>query len=180
MAVTFATRPSEPAGHATQASEWTKVLDEIDFRGVFKRGNRSTNSSGATTTETGVLRVDGIVVPASRLAYVKSSGIQVFSTVAGDTVKANVRYATGGVLATTTSTLLTANGYVSRAHVSGGAGGDTFTINEKLPVVGANTTYSIILTLIRNTGTGTVNLLGPIELYVEASGADPGNSGVSL
>lgn len=177
---TMLSRPTELPGHVTTGAEWKAILDELDARGVFKRGNRAANSTGATTTEIGVLRVDAIVVPANRLCLVETSGIQVFSTVAGDTIKANVRYATGGSAATTSSTLLTTNGYIERAHSGGGAGGGMITISENLPVAGSDTTYSIILTLVRNGGTGTVNLLGPIELRVVGHGSDPGDTGTDL
>jgi hypothetical protein len=155
------------------------LANESNARGIMKRGGRNSNSAGVTTTETGVLRLDGILIPASRVYVLDFSPIQVFSTVSGDTVKALVRYSTSGN-ATTASTVLNATGYIERAHVSGTAGGGTFTIVERLPVVGSDTTYSIILTVIRNSGSGSVNLLAPIEVRVIAYGNDPGDSGVAL
>lgn len=177
MTVTWSARPAEPAGHTTTGGEWTTILDEIDLRGIVARANRPTNSTGTTTSEIGVVRLDNVAIKANRLYVVRTNGLDMFSTVAGDTIKVNIRYSTSGV-ATTSSTLLVSD--YERAHVAGGAGGGTMTIYEDLPVQGSDTTMSILLSFLRNTGTGTCTLLANIKMFVEAHGSDPGDTGVDL
>lgn len=171
-------RPDQAAGHTTTAGEWATLLDEIDARGIVARGSRPTNSAGVTTTETSVVRLDNVALKASRLYVVRTNAIQVFSTVAGDTVKVNLRYTTTGVAATTASTILATT--YERAHVAGGAGGGAIMFFEYLPVQVSDVALSVLLTLTRNTGTGTVNLLANIDMFIEAFGADPGDTGIDL
>lgn len=148
-------------------------------QGVIARARRLTSSAGATTTELGVLRIDGIVARANRMLVIETSALILFSTVAADHCAARIRVSTAGVATTASTPLGTAIGY----------SGTTF--STAIPIIvpyypgGTDQTISVILTVARNNGTGTSSLLinaasPTIDLMVLDLGTDPGDTGVLL
>lgn len=178
MSVTWSSRPTLEAGAYPTGTEVEQIVDEIDQRGIIARANRTTNSTGFTTSETSVVRLDSVLIKANRLYVVHTNAIQMFSTVSGDTIKVNIRYTTDSTSATTSSTVLI-TGY-ERAHVAGSAGGGMMTLYDDLAVATADYRLSVLLTGTRNTGTGTCNLLANIKMFVSAFGDDPGDAGFDL
>lgn len=147
--------------------------------GIIARGGPRTTASTTTTTEVGVLRIDNIPVSVGRLYRVWTSAIIFNSTVANDLIEARLRVSTSGA-ATTASTQL--NGLVENAH---SAGSSQKTKSFTAPwVPAASGVASVLLSVARSLGTGSVSLIGqtgyPIDLVVEDCGLDPGNTGVII
>lgn len=144
--------------------------------GVLARGKRTSNSSGATT-EIGVLRLDDIPISSGHLIYVCTSAIRIFSTVASDDVAAVLRYTTDGSTPTTSST----EAGRAIAKVSGASvdrGGWVAPSGSYTPA--GDETLSVLLSVVRTNGTGTVNLLANMELFIVDLGIDPGDTGTDL
>lgn len=142
-------------------------------QGILARGNRTTSSS-TTTTEVGVLRVDNIPIVAGRAYPVWTCGLYLISSVASDLPEAKVRYSTSGV-ATTASTIL-AKG---EDQVTSGTQ-PVSTIAQGVYVATVTGTLSLILTVSRSAGTGSVSIFGTSELFISDAGVDPGDTGVDL
>lgn len=174
-------------GQPVDADAWynsvRRILVDGDLvgkpRGVLARGKRTTSSTG-TTTETGVLRLPGVSVGAGRLLRVWSSNLILASTVANDSVRAIVRYTTDGSTPTTASTQLGA----IQMQVPNTSFPPTQELDLPFPVGGSDLTLAVLLTVARQSGTGSVSLLAAagfdIDLVVEDVGADPGDLGVDL
>lgn len=147
--------------------------------GVIRRGLRTTNSTG-TTTEVGVLRIDGIPVAAGRLYRVRTATSMIFSsTVANDLLEARLYYSLGGTAA------IGVNQFGVLSIESRTAGGSQYTdaITAFLPSPGTGT-LSVLLSIARTAGTGTVSIPAsatyPVHMTVEDLGPDPGNTGISI
>lgn len=158
------------AGHLMTAPE-------LSQGGIIARGRRGTTSS-TTTSEVGVLRIDGVVVRQGRLYEIGTTPLATISTVAGDHSGARVRYSTSGLATTASTVLMTSVGYTSSAANT------TPTIWAKF-IPGADQTLSLILTVVRIAGTGTVSILinsgsPDIEIWIRDAGTDPGDTGVIL
>lgn len=152
---------------------------------VIAYGIRTTASPGATTTELGVIRLDNIPVIIGRRYRIWTSPLNMSSTVANDLMNAHIRYNSvaspgAGSPAITTSTQLT--GLVEGSFSAGGSQ-RTQGLNVSF-APGATGTLSVLLSVSRDLGTGTVSINGapiyPIELVVEDMGVDPGNTGILL
>lgn len=147
---------------------------------VIARGRRTSNSTG-TTTEVGVLRIDDIAIASGRLYRVYTNEIGVDSTVATDVIRLNLRYTTDGSTPSTSSTLLT----LSQGYQANAAQGE-YTSVGAVYVPGSAETLSVLLTVSRAAGTGTViatagtGAPGPCDLYIEDLGVDPGDVGVDI
>lgn len=147
-------------------------------QGVIKRGRRSTATGNVTTTETGVLRVDSIPVYAGRLYKITTNGINIDTSVDNDVASVRIRASTSGS-ATITSTLLG----TLRCTI------DSATQSNILPdaafyIASADGTLSVLLSLIRVTGTGNIvvfcDATNYLDMVIEDMGIDPGDTGVVI
>ena len=151
-----------------------------DAVGVIARTRRTTNSS-STTTEIGVLRLDGVPLFAGRLYEFRTNAIEVDSTVANDGIRLLLRYTTNGTVATTTSDVFTISQLI---QVNAGHGEYIQPAATYVPPV--DQILSLLLTVTRSIGTGSVNtvagsgLPGPTELLVVDHGRDVGDTGVQI
>lgn len=148
--------------------------------GVLAYGFRTTSSSG-TTGETSVLRLDNIPIFPGRLLRASTATSLIFnSTVAGDLIEARLYHSFTGTAVT---------GGIPFGVVSNNsrtAGGAQFTdgVIGYLPTGTATGNLSVLLTILRAAGTGTVNFPAsatyPIWIVVEDLGVDTGNAGIPL
>jgi hypothetical protein len=143
-------------------------------------GERTTTSTGSTGTEVGVLRIDSIPIVSGRHYKFVLSPVSFTSTVAGDLIAVRFRLNTSGT-ATTASTLV--------AELAEDA--KTASAQEKVhgmvvPYPATTTAnLSLLLSIIRNTGTGTCTIAVSaagynIRVGVYDCGVDPGDTGVDL
>lgn len=148
--------------------------------GVVARRGRRITSTVASGAETGVLRIDNIPIKAGWLYWAGSGPVLLDVSAAGDHCKLELRYATGGAVATTASTSLTQ----AQIDIADAANGDSVSVGAFLPVQVADTFLSLILTHDVTTGAGTVFAFAsatvPIDLFVTCCGPDPGDDGVVL
>lgn len=143
-------------------------------QGILRRGNRPTASATTTTTEIGVLRVDGIPIVSGRAYRIWTSPLFLYSSVTNDIVDARIRASTSGA-ATTASTQI---GNPLRLKTDSGPG-----VSSPMSVIYPATvtgTLSVLLTVVRTSGTGNVQLLIGEDLIIEDVGIDPGDTGVDL
>lgn len=159
----------------------SETLTMIRAGRCIARGKRVTNSTG-TTTEQGVLRLDGVPVKTGRLYRIYTNFISVDSSVANDVISGKLRYTTDGTNATTSSTLLS-----STQHLQANATAGEHILVDEDYTPGSDVNLSILLTCSRAVGSGTVAFLGgstgnppPISLYVVDMGEDPGDTGVDI
>lgn len=148
---------------------------------VIARGRRTTSSTG-TTSEVGVLRLDGVSLISGRLYAVRTGLLALNGTVATDTFFARIRYDTTGANATTSSTILP--GADAQDEENDASWHSTKSISA-LYVPGANQTVSFLLTAGRLIGSGTVTLQATatdrlIEMLVTDLGVDVGDTGVDI
>lgn len=147
--------------------------------GVLATGLRTTNSS-TTTTEVGVLRLDNIPLFAGRFIRVSTGSSLIFnSTVANDLIEARLYLSVTGV-AVVGGTQFSALSIQSRT-----AGGAQYTDGVSGFIVSsARQTLSVLLSVARTAGTGTVGIVAsntyPTWLVVEDLGVNPGNTGVLI
>lgn len=176
--------PSPPEGELSYLLDLNRfdfytgaAWQTVSAQGVIKRGNRSTNSS-TTTTEVGVLRVDGTTLVPGRLYEIYTGPLRFFSSVTGDIVSAALRYRLDGASAGTGDTTLV--NAPDKAHTANLDQGASQTLRAQL-TVGSISTLSVLLTVGRVAGTGNVAILGgPIDLFIEDMGIDPGDTGVDI
>lgn len=155
-------------------------LTDATAQGIIAGGyGRRTTASLSTTTEVGVLRLDGLALTAGRQYMISTCPLNMFSTVAGDLIEAAIRVSTVGA-ATTTSTHLT--GLAESAYSGGGSQRTQCLQVTYAP--GATGTLSVLLSVARSGGTGSVSIIGsagyPIELWVEDMGLAAPDSGIDI
>lgn len=146
---------------------------------VLARARRESNSTGTTTTEIGVLRLDGIPIKAGWEYEVSVAPVGINSTVANDLLIVNLRASTAGA-ATTASTVI--RGMAEAAYSAGGSQrAQGFSVLYDSTVDG---TLSVLLSVVRFSGTGTVSLgasaAAPMLMWVRSGGEDPGDTGTEL
>lgn len=148
--------------------------------GVIARGKRITASTG-TTTEVGVLRIDGIPLSAGKTYRIATGALLLDTTVNNDTVDVRIRYDTTGSSATTSST--TIPGGLCRRRLADNAVAETGQITLTYTPT-ADETLSAMLTVGRFAGSGTVVIFADAtattELFVEDYGTDTGDQGVDI
>lgn len=148
-----------------------------DTRKLIGRGSRTTSSS-TTTTETSVLRIDGVSLKANRHYRITSSVLFTSSSVNNDVVTVRLRSTTDGTTATTSSTQIGQN----NAIWNFAAGPGETVCADVNP--GSDVTMSLLLTVGRTAGTGNVSILGastfPISVWIDDMGPDTGNIGIAL
>lgn len=127
------------------------------------------------------MRIDAIAMVSGRRYEYHLSPVIINSTVAADLISIRLRYSTVGA-ATITSTSL-----VDLEAASKSAGGSQLTQGMTVGYSPTgNETVSVILTVVRSGGTGTVGITVPaaptysIRLEVLDMGVDPGDVGVDL
>jgi hypothetical protein len=168
-------------GDITYADDINILDDQEDSplpQGVIKRGRRTTSTGNITTTETGVLRVDDIPMYAGRLYKISTSNMNIDTSVDNDVVRAGLRLSTSGA-ATITSTLI---GYL-RETIDSAAQSNAFSVTA-FYTPGADVTASVLLSFIRQAGSGNIILFGSAtdicDLVIEDMGLDPGDTGVVI
>lgn len=138
-----------------------------------------TTSSSTTTTETGVLRLDGVQVLAGHTYTIRTGSLLPVSSVANDYVGVKIRYTTDGSTATTSSTQL----HGVQTRITGASGNETSKVEASYNPA-SDQTLSVLLSVSRVAGTGNAKIDGaattPIELWIDHDGVDPGDTGVSL
>lgn len=174
----FTALPTILTGYVPTGDDWNSVetaITEARTVGlVIARGQRLTDST-ANAAEQGVLRLDNISLTSGWIYAIYASG-QLTSTVGSDQAQAIVRYSTSGA-ATTSSTLLVQDGNGVYSAINA----PFTTVGFYVP--GSNQTLSVLLSSVRQAGTGNVSMRGsvtPTRLWVACCGVDPGDSGVSI
>lgn len=152
---------------------------EVNQQLIVKRGRRTTSTGNVTTTETGVLRIDNIPVLAGRWYQISTGPLNMDGSVDNDIGKVQIRASQSGA-ATTASTLI---GYM-RQTIDSAAQSNVVNLNAWY-LAPSDGTLSVILTLIRQTGTGNIIIFcstsGDIlDMVVQFAGNDPGDTGVVL
>jgi hypothetical protein len=159
-----------------------QIADPGDYNREIKkliaRAGPRVSSSSTTTTEIGVLRVDGIALKAGRHYRVTTSTLLIASSVSTDVVTVRFRSTTDGSTATTSSTQLDLNSAIYNFTAGPGM---TMAVDIN-PV--SDIVLSLLLTVARTAGTGNVSLVGgvtfPIGFWVDDMGPDTGSIGISL
>ncbi len=151
-------------------------------RRLLARGVRTTPTSGATTTEIGIMRFDDIPAIGGRIHRIWTNSVGLQLSAGTNTLgRLNIRYTTDGSTPTNASTQLT----LAQVTVPSTAAAEYLTC-DAIYVPAVDEVLSIFLGLSRPSGTGTViatastGTPGAIELYVEDLGVDIGNSAVIL
>lgn len=143
---------------------------------MVKRHRRSTVSATANSnTAVAVARLDSVQGRAGRALTVKTGSLHPTSTITTDTMRCEIRFSSSG-LATTASPVLPG------AQIFENWGNTGYL--EATLVPGANATYSFLLCVAREIGSGLATLhadgnrLTEIKVYDE--GQDPGSTGTNL
>lgn len=142
-------------------------------KGEIARASRSGNVTLNTTGETGILRLDDVPVKAGRVYAIRAPRLRYDATTATDRGKFHLRINTAGV-ATTSSTV--------RAR-SEGDETDSLSI-EYFHRPSTNETLSVLLSILKVTGTGTWAAMGSdeggIDLVIEDQGEAATDTGVDV
>lgn len=150
-----------------------------DTRKLVAYGER-TSASSTTTTEVGVVRIDGIDVKAGRAYRIGTTSLALSSSVSGDTVRAIIRHTTDGSTATTSSSGMTQTQQVMDSTTQSNNADISFLYRPA-----ADQELSLLLTVARVTGTGNASIFADggasrLQLVVEDDGPDTGNIGISV
>lgn len=165
------------SGDTGTAAVWNR-----DTKAIIARGRRVTNSTGsASTTLVPVLRLDDIPIKAGRLYRISTAPLGMDGTVAADTIRAAITYTTDASTPTISSTILP-GGLVQTGQANASHG--EYPVISTTYTPASDETLSLLLSVARQAGTGTVVLLGDsiniIEVTVEDIGVDPGDTGTDL
>jgi hypothetical protein len=152
---------------------------DYNERGVRYYANRTSNSSTTSgATVLGVLRIDNMVLRAGYAYRMMCSNYRLDTTVNTDGIKAELRYSSAGA-ATVSST------EIARAESNeGGLDEDSFPtlVGYVVPSVDT-TTASLLLDIVRFSGTGTVTLkpdTGGLHLWVIGDGPAVADTGIDV
>lgn len=136
-----------------------------DVMRIVAYGSRSTDSP-TTTTELGILRIDGIPVIGGHRYYTMTTFLVYCGTATNDFIGARLRYSTTGT-ATTSSTTYGPNSSITN---------NTFTALSVYVagsfVPAASGTVSILLSVLKAAGAGAVGSRGLVELPLWDCGPD--------
>jgi len=145
-------------------------------------GKRDLTSGGSTVgTEVEVLRLPVRTVYAGQTLDVSTTPLFIYSTVAGDTVSARLRYTTNGTNPTTASSVLCAG----QRRLSGAGIDESVELSRTFRTT-ATTTLVLLLTVKLESGSGTAQILYSassgkrIEITVRTYGKSVAESGVVL
>ena len=156
-----------------------KLNQSLAVGRVLYRHRRTSNSS-STTTEAGVIRLDGCVLKLGRLYIVRTGPIASDGDTAANYIGARLRGSNSGT-ATTASTQLNESKF-KQADA---------TAPEKIPacesiIVPTSTTetWSFLVSVVAFAGTPNVTIqasaTAPLDLFVIDCGPDPGSTGTNL
>lgn len=163
------------AGNTLKDTDLARITT-LEKLGVRAWGNRPTASAG-TTTEVGVVRLDGIAITAGRMYRIYTGPLALYSNATGDTVAGNIRTSTAGA-ASTSSPLL-------GRPLSFNATGTSTSFPESRPLTQVYTatvtgTLSVLLTVSRTQGTGSASIQSGCDLWVEDISSAVGDTGIDI
>lgn len=170
---------SLPAGSRLLAELLDPLVDEINARGLKGFAERTSNSSGSTGTEVGVLRLDDIPLTTDRSYRIETSNLRLTGG-ANDNVTVRLRATTDGSTPSISSTLI---GEAS-ADIDDVGTFEHAAIRVRRQPIGAET-FSVLLTVIRAAGAaGTASLGGastyPIQVSIVDEGPAVSDTGVDI
>lgn len=160
-------------------SSWDLLGTAADGKkGIIARGRRSSATGNITTTETGVLRLDNVPVVSGRAYKVVTNGINMDTDTSNDVGTVRFRVNTAGT-ATTSSTLINSFRNTidnnSQSNVISAIG---------MFIAGATGNASILLSLIRQAGSGNLIIFcdatNYLDMWVEDMGVAPSDTGVVI
>lgn len=162
------------------AGQYVVGVGPRQWSGLFRaRARRETNST-TTTTEVGVLRLDSIPLMLGRTYLLYTGTVLGDSSVANDAVNTLLRIDTTGAAATTAST---AAHQCPDVQVNAASPVNLALMVSHTPAA-ANEILSVLLSVSRAVGSGSVGLIAgatfPIELFVEDKGPDVRDTGVDI
>jgi hypothetical protein len=171
-------------GRAADPSTYNTLGRYVDrlSKSVIGWGQRITGSS-LTTSEVGVLRLDGLQIKAGDIYHFWTSPLILRSDTASTEVVANLRLSVSGA-ATTASTAIT-QAFDIIGTWPANVNAQTQQINY-IYQSASDQVASLLLTVAKFNGADPGNVLInagaaiPIQLVCEWIGADPGNTGVAL
>lgn len=138
-------------------------------------GQRTSDKSG--TSEVGVLRLDSITCQTGYRYLIQTCPLRI-NVVSGETGAARLRYSTSGNAGTSDTQITMAESNASSSF----APNNSHSLNATLAP--GTVTLSVLLSLVRTGGSGTVTMTGsatqPIELWVTMAGPDPTDTGVDI
>ena len=151
-------------------------------RAVGRARRITTSSNSASTTAVAVLELDDISIKSGRLYKIETSGVLIDTSVANDVGAMQIRYTTDGSTPTISSTILP--GAFARAKLVDASFAESRAIHTTYTPA-ADQTLSLLLCVLRETGSGNVNLVADgaaaiIEMCIYDRGEDPGDTGVDL
>lgn len=160
-------------------SSWDLMTTAADAKkGIIARARRTSSTGNVTNTETGVLRLDSIPVVAGRAYRISTSNINIDGSVDNDVAELKLRINTAGT-ATTSSTQIGG----LRNTIDSAAQSNKHTL-DAFYYPGSNQTISLLLSLVRVTGTGNVIIFGSsveiMDFTVTDLGVAPADTGVIL
>lgn len=165
-----------PVAEAVTASTTALSTAPLGVIARHKRITASTNSAGVEVT---VMRL-AATLTAGRIYRCHTSDLNLDTSVAADIGQVKFRYTTDGSVPTTASTQLGSGMRINMADI---------TFSPCLPmsqvyIPSTAMTFTLLMTLIRSSGTGNVRLFADatevMELFIEDIGADPTDTGVDL
>lgn len=148
---------------------------------VIARGRRTTTSGNSTGSSVAILRLDDVAVRAGYLYVIRTNSLAISTSVANNTVRAEIRYTTDGSTPSTSSTIIP--GGVTQQVPESTTQSDNSSIHC-LYAPGSDETLSLLLCVTRTTGSGNgfifADATNVIEMWIEQGGEDPGDTGVDL
>lgn len=147
---------------------------EQETQEIIAWGRRTSASSTTTITVIGVLRLDDIPITSGRF-YVVQASCHPTSSVTTDNIRVDLRYTTTGATPTTSSSVL--------------PGGQLYTTPAQktlaVPYVpSSDETLSVLLCVVRDTGTGNASLYADgtriTDLTIHDLGESPGDTGTDI
>lgn len=147
--------------------------------GIIAFGQRTTSSTPAIGAQ-GVIRLDNVQLYSGRDYIFRTSSLNVFSTVAGDTGALRFTYELNGTTATTGSTVY---GIWNTSAIATTGSGTGAILSVKFSAT-TTTLLSLLLITQRVSGTGSISVFAggtaPCQIMVEDVGPTLANTGTSI
>jgi hypothetical protein len=160
-------------GDVIEASD---INDTARIIARHKRTGNATATSG--TTEKSIMRIDSIALTGGKLYRIFTGPIIIDGSVANDACRLMVRASSSGT-ATTSSTLLA----IDQKVIPNIALPEALRV-DAVYAPAADETLSVLLSYVRQSGTGVFQALGdatfPMNLYIADCGDDPGDTGTDI
>jgi hypothetical protein len=182
-------RPANPSQYETiietdtgHMNQWNGAAwNWPEPHGIIAYGNRASNSSG-TISEIGVLRLDNIPIVNGRMYEIVTGPLVLLSNVGNDCVAAKLHVNTAGTATTSSGT--TAGQFLQK-NVTGSE--TAFPSSECLSAIynpGVTGSLSVLLSVARTVGTGTVSINAGfgsgLEMWVKDLGLAVSDTGVDI